>query len=225
MMHPVETVLGYVFRDRAWLEEALTHPSCNLTRNGQPFHYQRLEFLGDSVLGLIISDMLLHAFPQEPEGLLARRKAALVEGKALAKQMQVWGIEPHIVMSAGEEAGGGRSSKSILEDVCEALIGAIYRDGGFEAARKVVENHWRDLLQSHAEAPKDAKTALQEWAQGRGLPLPEYQLVSSEGPAHEPLFKVKVAVRGYGEQIAEAGNKRRAEQIAAARMLEVVENG
>lgn len=222
MTHPVETVLGYRFQDPAWLQEALTHPSCNRVKEGAPFHYQRLEFLGDSVLGLVISDMLVRHFPQEAEGSLARRKAALVESKTLAQQMSEWGIAAQIIMSSGEEAGGGRNSQAILEDVCEALIGAIYRDGGYEAAREVIERHWQKLLESHEEAPKDAKTALQEWAQGKGLPLPEYQLVSSTGPAHEPVFTVTVAIPGYADQQGEARNKRKAEQLAALKMLEVV---
>lgn len=219
-MDKVEAVLGYRFRNPELLVEALTHPSCNQQKNGGPFHYQRLEFLGDSVLGLVIGDLLVRRYPAEPEGSLARRKSALVESKTLAQRMQRWGIADSIRMSPGEEAGGGRGSRAILEDVCEALIGAIYRDGGYEAAYEVVAQHWQELLESTLEAPKDAKTSLQEWVQGRGLPLPLYTLVSTEGPAHEPLFVVSVAVESFGEEQGEAPNKRKAEQIAAAKMLE-----
>ncbi len=216
------SILGYTFVNPELLQEALTHPSCNQQKNGQAFHYQRLEFLGDSVLGLVISDLLMQHYAQEAEGLLARRKAALVESKTLAAQMQGFGIAHHIYMSAGEEAGGGRSSQAILEDVCEALIGAIYRDGGYAAAYDFVAKHWKTLLESAIEAPKDAKTALQEWVQGRGLPLPAYTLISSEGPAHEPFFVIQVRVEGFGEAQGEALSKRKAEQMAAATMLERV---
>jgi ribonuclease-3 len=145
-----------------------------------------------------------------------------VESKALAARMQQWDIASQIRMSVGEEAGGGRQSQSILEDVCEALIGAVYLDGGFAAAYQLIERHWKGALHQQAEAPKDAKSALQELAQGKGLPLPEYQLVSAEGPAHEPYFTVSVTVQGYPPQQGEAPSKRKAEQEAAAKMLDII---
>lgn len=223
-MDTISAALGYRFQQPALLEEALTHPSCNLQKNGQQYNYQRLEFLGDSVLGLIISDMLLKAFPQESEGALARRKAALVESKALAARMQQWDIASQIRMSAGEEAGGGRQSQSILEDVCEALIGAVYLDGGFGAAYQLIEKNWNGVLHQQVEAPKDAKSALQELVQAKGFPLPEYHLISADGPAHEPYFVVEVRVVGEDSQRGEAPSKRKAEQEAATRMLSVLAN-
>lgn len=222
-MDRINAALGYNFQQAELLEEALTHPSCNLQKNTQNFNYQRLEFLGDSVLGLVISDMLVKAFPQESEGALARRKAALVESKTLAARMQQWGVAECIRMSVGEEASGGRQSQSILEDVCEALIGAVYLDGGFAAAYQLITRHWEAALHQQIEAPKDAKSALQELVQGRGLPLPEYQLVSAEGPAHEPYFVVEVRVVGVSAQRGDAPSKRKAEQDAAAKMLAVLQ--
>lgn len=224
MILAIEQKLGYRFSNADLLEEALTHPSCNRQKEGQLFHYQRLEFLGDSVLGLVISDLLIKHFPQEPEGSLARRKAALVESKALAEIMRQWNIADLIYMSAGEEASGGRDSQSILEDVCEALLGAVYRDGGYIAAYAVIEKFWQPMLELAVEAPKDAKTALQEWVQAQGLPLPIYTVISSEGPAHEPLFVVSVSVKNYESEQAEASSKRKAEQLAAAKMLGRIES-
>ena len=223
-MDQLATALDYTFRNPALLEEALTHPSCNQQRGGQAFHYQRLEFLGDSVLGLVIADLLLKAYPQEPEGALARRKAALVESKALAAQAQHWGLDAHLRLSPGEENGGGRQSQSILEDACEAIIGAVYLDGGFEAAHALVARGWHAALHQHKEAPKDPKTTLQEVVQAQGLPLPVYVLLSAEGSAHAPVFHIAVRVEGYGETSAHALSKRKAEQLAATEMLERIQN-
>jgi ribonuclease-3 len=229
MLVTLESVLGYRFHNIAWLEEALTHPSCNLFAPKQigaakaAFNYQRLEFLGDSVLGLVISDLLFQRFPLESEGALARRKAALVESKMLAFQMQRWNIASFIRTSLSEAAGGGREKASLLEDVCEALIGAIYCDGGYDAAHRVITQHWIDLLELHAEAPKDAKTLLQEWAQAQSLPLPNYVVIAQEGAAHEPRFTIAVQLKGYPDTKGVALSKRKAEQIAAEKMLENVQ--
>lgn len=222
-MKAVQDILGYRFTHENLLREALTHPSLNEQReDDQPLHYQRLEFLGDSILGAVVSDLLYRQYPGEPEGKLAQRKAALVAGSTLAKVMDGLQLAEHIRMSAGEESGGGRDSASIKEDVCEALIGAIYLDGGFEAAYDWVAQIWQPYVEALTAAPQDAKTSLQEWAQGRGLPLPAYNVLSQEGPAHAPVFVVEVQVEGETPQQAEASSKRQAEQRAAAKMLKVV---
>lgn len=215
--------LGYAFKNSQWLEEALTHPSCNLkTEDGSPFSYQRLEFLGDAVLGAVVSQLLFEHFPQESEGALARRKAALVNKEAVAEVVRELGIQQHIRFSATEEQSGAQENISVQEDVGEAVIGAIFTDGGYEAARAFIEAHWLPRLHAQTEAPVDAKTALQEWTQARGLGLPAYSVVGQEGPAHAPLFTVEVAVEGQPSQQAAASNKRQAEQLAADQMLQQV---
>ncbi len=217
--------LGYRFKNEVLLEEALTHPSCNLKQeDGSPFSYQRLEFLGDSVLGAVVSHLLITHFPHEVEGDLARRKAVLVAKDAVAKVVRNLGIHEHIRFSAVEANSGACDNSSVQEDIGEAVIGAIFVDGGFDAAREFIATHWLERLKALKDAPIDGKTALQEWAQGRGLGLPIYTLVNQEGPAHAPIFTVEVAVEGRASQQAEANNKRKAEQSAAEKMLEQVES-
>lgn len=215
----VEAIAGYNFRNRRLLEEALTHPSCAETRGGAVFNYQRLEFLGDAVLGLVVAELLYTLFPQENEGSLAKRHAALVRGDALAGVARRLGLGAHIRMSAGGQEGG-RDLNSNLEDVCEALMGALYLDGGFDVARQFVLAHWEPLARALGEPPKDAKTALQEWAQGRGLPLPQYRVLETTGPAHAPQFTVEVSVEGGEPAVAKASSKRQAEQLAAGALME-----
>ena len=141
----------------------------------------------------------------------------------LAMIIDTLGLAAHITMSVGEEDGGGRDSASMKEDVCEALIGALYLDAGYEAVHGFVAMHWKTALEKLRDAPKDAKTALQEAAQARGLGLPEYVVLSEEGPSHAPLFRIAVRLPGMAEQQARAGNKRKAEQEAAASMLEAMD--
>lgn len=213
--------LGYQFKENQLLEEALTHPSCNIKKeDGSPFSYQRLEFLGDAVLGAVISQLLVEHFPSEVEGDLARRKAVLVAKNAVAEVVRKLELHQHIRFSAIEEQSGGCDNISVQEDVGEAIIGAIFVDGGFEAARAFIQTHWLDKLKSLEKAPIDAKTALQEWAQARALGLPKYRLVAQEGPAHAPIFTVEVGIEGQSVERAEANSKRKAEQAAATKMLE-----
>lgn len=222
MIPAVESIIGVTFEEKALLEEALTHPSLNRLVEGRNYHYQRLELLGDSILGAVVSHLLYHIYPYETEGQLAQRKSALVSGKMLVKVMDTLGIAKHIIMSDGEIASGGQQNSSVKEDVCEALIGAIYLDQGYEAAFRFVEQHWKEAVLSVKAARKDAKTALQEHVQGMGLPLPEYKLIASEGAAHDPLFTVAVSVEGQVDAEGKAGSKRKAEQLAAAAMLELM---
>ncbi len=210
--------IGYEFRDPHLLELALTHPSSSKAANNQ-----RLEFLGDAVLGALVAAILYRLFPTEPEGELARRHAALVRGETLTKIARDIGLGEAMSFAAGEVKGGGRENASNLEDALEALIGALYLDGGMEAAKAFVSPRWKPLAQQMLAVPKDAKTALQEWAQARGLDVPVYTLLETTGPAHAPVFTMEVAVGGFAAASAEAASKRTAEQMAAALLLQRLE--
>ncbi len=214
---PLETTLGYTFTEKRLLELALTHRS--LARDGADVSNQRLEFLGDAVLGLAIADMLYELFPGEAEGDLSKRLVSLVNGEQLADIAITMQLGNYLLMSGGEAEQGGRENRSNLEDALEALLGAIYRDGGFAAARAVIDRFWKSYAQAATAPPKDAKTALQEWAQGRGLPLPEYALISAEGPSHAPKFVIELRVKGQEPVRAEAGVKKVAERLAAEKLL------
>lgn len=206
--------LGYTFKDATLLALALTHPSL-----GKSHSNQRLEFLGDAVLGLIVSTLIYEMYPNESEGELARRHAALVRGETLTAVARALGVGAELNIAASEAKSGGRDNPSNLEDALEAIIGALYLDGGIAAAEQFVLPRWKELAQKTTTAPKDAKTALQEWAQGRGLPVPTYTLKSSIGPAHAPQFTIEVTVQGYAPAVAEAASKRAAEQLAAELLL------
>ena len=220
-MDDLTRIIGYEFSDPALARDALTHRSA--AARDHPT-YERLEFLGDRVLGLVIADMLYDAFPHEDEGALAKRLVALVRRETLAGIAAVLGIGPLIRLSRGEEEAGGRDNPAILADVCESLIGAVYHDGGLDAARAFIERHWSALMEGTAEPPKDAKTSLQEWAQGRGFALPSYRQVSRSGPDHAPLFTIEVGVGDFPPELGEGPTKRIAEQSAAERLLERLED-
>ncbi len=212
-MSALENLLNYQFTEPALLNQALTHRSLDGDTNNQ-----RLEFLGDRVLGLVVAHLLYTQFPHEQEGELARRHAALVSKDTLVLVAQEIQLGNAIRMSSAEVAGGGRESVSHLEDACEALIGALYLDGGMEVAQGFVERYWRPLLLAVKEPPKDAKTALQEWAQAQGFPLPEYVELKRSGPDHAPEFTIEVRV-GERSACGTAGAKRAAEQEAAEALL------
>ncbi len=224
--------LGHRFADEGLLREALTHPSATAagrgsrgTRRAAGRPYERLEFLGDRVLGLVVAHMLYAAFPRESEGALAKRLAALVRRDTVARVARSLGLGDHLVLSRGEAESGGRSSPTVLADALEAVIGALYLDGGLPAAEAFVRRRWQPLLQEDVRPPQDAKTALQEWAQGAGLPLPDYELVASEGPPHSPLFRVAVHVAGLPPARGTGRSKQAAQQAAAAAMLERIAAG
>lgn len=219
-MATLEETIGYSFRNAHLLKEALTHSSVSRAGQKAVFNNQRLEFLGDAVLGIVVSHLLFTLYPTDAEGALARRLAALVRGDTLAEVAAQLGMGEFVILSEAEESAGGRTSVTILEDVCEALIGAIYLDGGYDAAKKFVLTHWQARAEAITKPPKDAKSALQEWAQGRGLPLPSYSVLTSEGPAHAPTFTIEVAVQGIGSARASASAKRAAEQLAAVELLQ-----
>jgi ribonuclease-3 len=216
-MRELTEILEYEFKDPELAQVALTHRSS--AGRGEPT-YERLEFLGDRVLALVIADLLYEHYPDEEEGLLARRLVALVRRETLAEVAIKLGLGPLMQLSKGEEDAGGRENPAILSDVCEGLIGAIYRDGGLEPARRFLERHWRDLMVAEKTPPKDAKTSLQEWAQGRGFDLPEYLMVSRSGPDHSPHFTIEVRVGKYPPEQGEGATKRIAEQAAAELLLE-----
>lgn len=214
-MDSLQERIAYRFRDNKLLTRALTHPSLAKKENNQ-----RLEFLGDAVLGLVVARIIYDLFPHEQEGELARRQAGLVRGETLAQVARDIGLGEALKVATSEIQSGGRDNSSNLEDALEALIGAIYLDGGLEAVQDFMVPRWCELAKNVASAPKDAKTALQEWAQGKGFPLPAYVLLETEGSAHAPLFTMEVTVQGYAPETAKAPSKRAAEQMAAAILLE-----
>lgn len=219
-------VLGHRFADGALLASALTHPSAgapHAQRRGQAVGaYERLEFLGDRVLGLVVAHMLYGTFAGEDEGALAKRLAALVRRETVARVAEAIGLGRHLVLSRGEAESGGRESRALLADALEALIGALYLDAGLPAAEAFVRRAWAPLIGEAAEPPQDAKTALQEWAQGVGLPLPSYSTVASEGPPHSPVFSVEVSVEGHPPARGQGRSKRAAEQAAAEALLDAI---
>lgn len=213
---PLETQLGHFFSDRRLLGWALTHVSASTDRS---FSYERLEFLGDRVLGLIVAHMLFAAYPEQSEGELSRRLAALVRKETCAEVAQVWGVGPYIQLGEGEAQAGGSNKRAILGDVCEAIIGAVYLDGGIEAVSKVVQKVFRERMLSATADLRDSKTALQEWAQARRLPTPQYRLVFRGGPDHAPRFEIAVELPGFKPIIGVGGSKRAAEQAAATAFI------
>ena len=218
MLADLENRIGYQFRNRDLLLLALTHPSVVTAPNNQ-----RLEFLGDSVLGAIVAKIVYDLYPTEKEGELARRQAALVCGKTLALAAREIALGDILQMGTSENQSHGRDNPSNLEDALEALIGAIYLDGGMQAVENFVLPRWTALSKQIETPPKDAKTALQEWAQARALPVPVYRLLETSGPAHAPEFTIAVIVQGYPEKHAKAASKRAAEQAAAAALLGVLD--
>jgi ribonuclease-3 len=227
--------IGHAFARPELLAEALTHPSAlpsprrsggrrprrTAPNGGQRGGYERLEFLGDRVLGLVVADLLWRRFATEQEGHLTRRLTSLVRRDALARVAAGIGLDRYLLLSPAEAAAGAARNPGILADGLEAVIAAIYLDGGFAAAAAFIERFWEPLLsEMEAPPPRDPKTSLQEWAQARGLPLPIYQLIATSGPDHAPHFTVSVNVAGLAEASATASSKRAAETGAAAAALE-----
>lgn len=217
----LEERIGYKFADKSLLEHALTHISA-LSGGNRAGSYQRLEFLGDHVLGLVISDMLYHAFPRANEGELSRRLADLVRKEACAEVAREMDIGPALRLGSSESTAGGRLRTTILADACEALIGATFLDGGYAAAKTLVERFWKARMLKPLRPLRDPKTMLQEWAQARGLPTPAYRELARTGPHHDPEFRVAVALPDRPPAEGLGSSKRAAEQAAAAAMLERV---
>jgi ribonuclease-3 len=216
-----QDILGHVFAMPGLLKEALTHRSAARpaagARKGSGSN-ERLEFVGDRVLGLLVAEWLAERFPREQEGELGIRLAHLVSQPVLAAVAEDIAWPEALNVSDGEDRAGVRRRATVLADAMEAAIGAMYLDGGIEPARRFVRRAWHDVITAQAQPPKDAKTALQEWAQGRGLKLPDYQIESREGPPHAPIFVISVTVDGR-TGTGTAGSKRAAEQAAAIDVL------
>ncbi len=209
--------LGYQFADPALFDLALTHRSAPGQSN------ERLEYLGDAVLDVVVSDVLFHAFPDADEGDLSRLRAHLVRDASLSELARDLELGEHIALGSGEQKSGGHRRQSILADALEAIFGAVYLDAGFDAARDVIHRAYGSRLVEFPalDALKDPKTRLQEWLQSRGLRLPEYRLLSTSGKAHNQQFSVSCRVDGEELDVEGVGTSRRnAEQQAAERMLE-----
>ena len=215
----LEERIGYRFNDPALLDSALSHISALKGSRNRAGSYQRLEFLGDHVLGLVISDMLFRAFPKADEGELSRRLADLVRKETCAEIARGIDLGAAIRLGASEANAGGRTRPAILADVCEALIGAVYLDGGYAAAEALVARLWDARMKTKAQPLRDPKTVLQEWAQARGLPTPVYREIARSGPDHDPEFRVSVQLPKLPPAEGSGRSKRAAEQAAAAAMM------
>jgi ribonuclease-3 len=211
--------IGHAFARRELLELAVTHRSAAPRRDGRILANERLEFLGDRVLGLVIAELLLDRHAEEDEGQLSRRLHALVRREALARVGLAIGVNQALKLSKGEVGGGGRENMNLIADACEAVIGALFLDGGLLAASAFIHREWAPLIRENTEPSKDARTTLQEAVQAAGKPLPVYRTVGSEGPDHAPSFVVEVAVEGVEPVHAEGRSKQAASEAAAAAML------
>lgn len=210
----IEKLFGYRWRDRTLLEQALTHPSA-----AKP-DYQRFEFLGDRVLGLAVAEILLETYPAATEGELGRRHAALVREETLATVARAWGLGAYIRLGSGERQSGGADKPAILADVAEAVLGAMYLDGGGAAAHALIRKDWKDLVR--LLEGRDAKTRLQEVLQAKKLALPQYVVLGEVGPDHDKDFRVRVTC-GLGSADGEGRSKRSAEMAAATALLDSFE--
>jgi len=210
----VKRVLGHEARDPALFERALTHSSL-----GED-HYERLEFLGDRVLGLAIASWLYEMFPNEPEGKLSRRLNALVDRDSCAEVARELGVASQLRLGKQAREDGASESENVLGDITESLIGALYLEAGYEAAAAFVRRAWDDKVSTRDKAPKHPKSALQEWAAANNRKPPVYQLADRQGPHHAPTFVVEVEIRGVGTASAEGTSKQEAEKAAAAKLME-----
>jgi len=214
----LERRIGWRFQDRTLLERALTHSSYG-DGAGDRKDNERLEFLGDRVLNLLAAERVFAMFETADEGALARRLNALVRKETCARAARAAELGPALRLSKSETQSGGRDKDSILGDACEALIGALYLDGGFGAARGFFDRYWDAELERVGDTKADPKTALQEWALARGLEVPRYEVVDRSGPDHAPKFKVEVSLPGVKPERGKGGSKQEAERAAARALL------
>ena len=218
MSEPFEAILGHTFQRPGLLKEALTHSSVVHRQGRRQGSNERLEFVGDRVLGLVMAEWLAERFPHEQEGELGPRLAYLVSQPVLAKVAETVGLADALSVGPGEVKSGLAKRATVLADALEASLGALYLDGGLDVARAFVRRAWNNAMVGQVEPPKDAKTALQHWALGRALGLPAYEVTGRSGPEHAPQFTVTVFV-GDADGSGTAGSKRAAEQLAAEALL------
>ena len=211
--------LGYQFKQPELLLQALTH------RSAKGAHNERLEFLGDSILGFVIAEALFDKFPRENEGDLTRMRSSLVKGVTLAKIARNFGLGEYLILGPGELKSGGHRRDSILEDAVEAIIGAIFLDSNIENCKKLILSWFEERLSSikPGQEQKDPKTRLQEYLQGRKIPLPLYEVIATTGQSHNQEFTVKCTTDEINTEVITKGSSRRkAEQAAASKVLEII---
>ncbi len=220
----LQRAIGYRFRDVGLLEHAMTHASrAHEDVSGGVCDNESMEFLGDAVLGFVIADHLFRAFPEYDEGLKSKTKAVLVSAETLARQAEALALGDHLLLGRGEEKTGGRRKQALLADGYEALIAALYLDGGMEAARAFIVHEFEPLIaeiRRNGPSGLDHKSSLQEYLQSRGEPLPAYRVARTRGPDHRKVFEVEVVLRGEPIAAATGGSKKQAEQEAAKQALE-----
>lgn len=223
MRTELEERLRHVFKDKSLIDTAMTHPSA-LSKKDKPAHSnQRLEFLGDRVLGLVMSERLFSRRPGEQEGALAPRFNALVNKEACANAARRMGLGQYVMLGVSERDNGGNDKASILGDLCEAVIAALYLDGGLKAASAFIERAWAEQFANPPTRVKDAKSLLQEWAQGRGFDVPKYETIGRSGPDHAPLFEVRVSAGPKASHTGTGASKQDAERAAATALLDTLE--
>lgn len=210
----LEKTIHHVFKDKSLIETALTHASSSRSNN-----YERIEFLGDRVLGLIIAEYLYKHFPKEQEGALAKRLAALVQGSMLAEIAQDIDLGQYIQFSESEKAAGGADNMHLLADVFESMIGALYLDAGFEPCRILIEKYWADRFDKMVTPPMHPKTTVQEWAQSQSLPLPLYTIIDQTGPDHAPIFIIELSIEGFESVRAQGKSRQAAEKESAIKFI------
>jgi ribonuclease-3 len=219
-LQPLQKALGHSFADPHLLQRALTHASAVHAAGGlEGRTYERLEFLGDRVLGLVVADMLDQNFPQALEGELSRRLARLVSGETCAEVARDMNLSKFLRIGDSVQRSSERATTGVLADACEAVLGAVYRDGGLPAARAVIERYWRPRLESMSGPLRDAKTELQEWAHRRGFDTPNYVETLRSGPDHAPEFEIEVVVGTIEPGRGRGRSKREAEHDAATHVL------
>ncbi len=215
----LEKKLNYSFKNPIFLEKALTHSSAISPAKRIEFSYQRLEFLGDRILGLVVADLLLKQFPNANEGELSRTLNALVRKETLAHVALGLSLGDYISLGESEAKSGGAKKEAILSDVLEAILGAVYCDGGHDKAYALVQKLFANMISSANEQGVDSKTFLQEWAQARKLAPPTYTEISRDGPDHSPIFTIEVSINGFEKFSASGSSKKLAEHSAAKKFL------
>ena len=221
-MKTLEEKLGYTFRDSSLLENALTHSSCANESRGKLHSNERLEFLGDSILGMVVAEHLYRNHPDLPEGELTRTRAALVCEESLVEVAKELGLGDYLKLGKGEEAGGGRNRPSIRADAVEAVLAAVYLDGGIGSARKIIQKYILTREVSSLSGIRDYKTALQELVQRESGQVLKYRLTGESGPDHDKRFFVEVDLNGTPVGNGEGHSKKEAEQMAAKEALELM---